>query len=102
MKLRKQFFDPLENNMYDIELYLVMFSEFLVIVFPLLKYHHLVQNGWFSRRSYLQNDKIPIFSPCYDHLKLFLFEKKSTAFFSLCGRPSALSARVKLQSGVKW
>ena len=46
-EIKKKMFDPPEINMHDIEL-LLMFGELLLIVFPLLKWYHLVQNGRFS------------------------------------------------------
>ena len=36
--------------MGDIALWLVRFGEFFIIVFPILKRYHLVQNGLFSGR----------------------------------------------------
>ena len=36
--------------MHDIELLLVRFGEFLIIVFQTLKWYHLVQNGRFIRQ----------------------------------------------------
>ena len=49
VKLLKKYFDASEIKMYDLELTLVMFGEFLKIVFPLLKWYYRVQNMWFTR-----------------------------------------------------
>ena len=37
--------------MYDIELMLVMFGEFLFIFLYILKWYHFVQNGRFSNQQ---------------------------------------------------
>ena len=45
-----KFWHP-EINTHDIALLLVRFGQFLLIVFPLLKWYHLVQNGRFSGQT---------------------------------------------------
>ena len=45
------FFEFQEINMYYIELRLVMFGDFLKIVFLPLKWYHLVRNGRFSKEN---------------------------------------------------
>ena len=53
----EKFFDPPEINMYNIVLMLVMFGTFLIIVFPISKSYHLVQDGRFSRKPNVKTKK---------------------------------------------
>ena len=57
LKLRLFFLDRASGEV-KFELVLVMFGEFLFIIFPLLKWDCLVQNGRFSGQTLLQIGEI--------------------------------------------
>ena len=57
-------------NMYDIVLTLVKFGQCLIIVFPILKLYHLVQNGRISGKNNFKSVKFASFDPVMTLLKL--------------------------------
>ena len=60
-KIDKIFWPTPQINMHDIELLSVKFDKFLNVVFSLLKWNNLAQNGWFSGKNNFRTTKFPLF-----------------------------------------